>query len=131
MPKEIVGRGWSFPPRIGVQGGFSMTNELNEIEQSLVIILATSPGERVMRPTFGSRLQELLFEPCNPRTLAMVEEYTREALAMWEPRIEVDEVIAYIDDNEVGRIIIDVEYTTKNSNDPRSLVYPFYTIPSE
>ncbi len=131
MPKEIIGRGWSFPPQSGGQGGFSLTNELNEVEQAMVIILATSPGERVMRPTFGSRLQELIFEPCNGRTLAIAEEYTREALAMWEPRIEVDEVMAYVDDSDIGRIIIEVEYTSKNSNDPRSLVYPFYTIPGE
>ena len=131
MPKEIVGRGWSFPPHIGVQGGFSLTNEINEVEQAMVVILATSPGERVMRPTFGSRLQELIFEPCNAHTLSIAEEYTREALAMWEPRIEVDAVMAYVDDSDTGRIIIEVEYTAKNSNDPRSLVYPFYTIPGE
>jgi len=45
-----------------------------------------------MRPTFGSRLSEFLFEPANERTLALVEEVVHEALAMWEPRIDVDRI---------------------------------------
>lgn len=130
MSNEIIGRGWSFPPQIGAQGGLALTREVSEVEQSILIILSTTPGERVMRPTFGSRLHELLFEPANPRTLSLVEDYIREALGMWEPRIETDSVTAYLDHGTIGRILIDIEYTVKETNDERSLVYPFYHIPA-
>ena len=62
---SLIGRGWSFPPEIGAQGGIALTNERSELRQSVEIILSTSPGQRVMRPTFGCRLQELVFAPNN------------------------------------------------------------------
>jgi len=70
MPQEIIGRGWAFPPRIGPQGGIALTHERNEIDQAIHIILSTSPGERVMRPTFGCRLHDIVFDPNNSHTAA-------------------------------------------------------------
>lgn len=131
MAQEIVGSGWSFPPKIGSQGGFALTREVSEIDQSILIILSTTPGERVMRPTFGSRLSEFIFEPANERTLAQVEEVVHEALAMWEPRIDVDRVTTMLDPTALNRILIDIEYIVKDTSDVRSLVYPFYSIPGE
>ena len=84
-----------------------------------------------MRPTFGSRLSEFLFEPANERTLALVEEVVHEALAMWEPRIDVDRVTTTLDPVTANRILIDIEYIVKDTSDVRSLVYPFYSIPAE
>ena len=129
MPKAIVGRGWSFPPGIGVQGGLALTHEHSEITQAIIIILTTSIGERVMRPTFGSNLPDLMFEPITTHTLNLAGRYVEEALGMWEPRIEVTEVTAVVDEARHGRILIDIEYNVKNTNDKRSLVFPFYTIP--
>ena len=54
MAKEIIGRGWTFPPRIDPQGGIALTHERNELEQSILIILSTSPGQRVMKTAVGS-----------------------------------------------------------------------------
>lgn len=130
MSTDIIGSGWSFPPNIGAQGGLALTNRRNEIDQAIWIILSTSIGERVMRATFGSRLHELFFEPLDTRTMAQAEAYVSEALAMWEPRIEVLRVVAEPDhDNSVMQIT--VEYAVKQTNDTRTLVYPFYTIPEE
>lgn len=129
MPKEIVGRGWAFPLGIGVQGGLVLTHERNEINQAIHIILTTSIGERVMRPTFGSHLPELMFEPITMQTLNLATQYVEEALGMWEPRIVVTGVTAVADEARNGRILIDIEYEVKRTNDKRSLVFPFYTIP--
>ncbi len=60
---DIIGTGWSFPPKIGPQGGVSLASDFNEIEQAIKIILLTSPGQRVMRPEFGCRVHELVFAP--------------------------------------------------------------------
>ncbi|MCA9982940.1 MAG: GPW/gp25 family protein, partial [Anaerolineales bacterium] len=89
MAHSIVGRGLTFPLGINSQGGFALTSFRSELEQAIAIILATTPGERVMRPRFGSRLNELLYEPNNSRTAALAEQYVEDALAMWEPRIRV------------------------------------------
>ncbi len=131
MPKEIIGRGWSFPPRIDAQGGLSLTNDRSEIEQAIQIILNTSPGQRVMRPTFGCRLHELVFAPNNSHTAIQARRYVEEALGMWEPRINVVRVDAHPDEKDGSRLLIEVEYEVKANHDRRSLVHPFYLIPEE
>jgi uncharacterized protein len=131
MPKEIIGRGWAFPPKIGPQGGLVLTSERNEIEQAIWIILSTSPGQRVMRPTFGCRLHDLIFAPNNSFTAAQAARYVEEALGMWEPRINVIAVSAHPDPQENSRMMIEILYENKANHDRRSLVHPFYLIPEE
>jgi phage baseplate assembly protein W len=102
-----------------------------EIEQAVRIILGTSPGQRVMRPEFGCRLQELVFAPNNSRTAGLAERYVREALGRWEPRIRVTAVSVSTDNQHEGQLSIGVEYLIKATHSSRSLVYPFYLIPEE
>jgi len=128
---DIVGTGWTFPPQIGPQGGVALSNEYNEIEQAMKIILLTSPGQRVMRPTFGCRIHELLFAPNNDATAAQAMRFVEDALAMWEPRIIVNDVHVYPAPNQANRLMIDIQYQLKATSDPRSLVFPFYLIPEE
>jgi phage baseplate assembly protein W len=131
MPEEIVGRGWAFPPQVGSQGGILLTHERNEINQAIHIILSTSPGERVMRPTFGCRLHDLVFAPNNSHTAARAKRYVEEALGMWEPRINVLQVDVGQDDDNPSRLVVEIRYEIKATHDQRSLVYPFYLIPEE
>jgi len=131
MAKEIIGRGWTFPPRIDAQGGIALTTERNELEQSILIILSTSPGQRVMRTTFGCRLHELVFAPNNSHTAAQARRFVEEALGMWEPRINVVKIEVYPDPKATNRLLINIDYEVKVSHDRRSLVYPFYLIPEE
>jgi phage baseplate assembly protein W len=107
MVKEIIGRGWSFPPQTDPQGRMALTNERNELQQSIQVILSTSPGQRVMRPNFGCRLQDLVFQPNNSHTIAQVRRYVEEALGMWEPRINLRTVDVRPDPQDGGRLLID------------------------
>jgi phage baseplate assembly protein W len=131
MTNDIVGSGWTFPPRIDAQGGISLTNDRNEIDQAILIILSTSLGQRVMRPTFGCRLDELVFAPNDQQTAARARRYVEEAIGMWEPRIRIVSVNVGPDPNDASRLMIEVEYKLKATHDRRSLVYPFYLIPEE
>ena len=84
-----------------------------------------------MRPTFGSRLQDLVFAPNNSQTAAKAIRHVEEALGMWEPRIRVVKVDAYPNRAKDNQLIIEIEYEVKATHDRRSLVYPFYLIPEE
>ena len=128
---DIVGCGWTFPPKIGAQGGVLLTCADNEIEESITIILMTSPGQRVMRPNFGCLIHELVFAPNNVHTAAIARRYVDDALAMWEPRITVTNVIARPHNIQQNWLFVEIEYVIKATNDPRSLVFPFYLIPEE
>jgi uncharacterized protein len=112
--------------QVDSQGRLALTNGENEIFQSIRIILETSPGERVMRPTFGCRVWELIFEPRDASTEALLKDYVREALAMWEPRIEVTGVDILDEGGSDEAILVNIRYLIKNTHDERSIVYPFY-----
>lgn len=129
MPKSIVGRGWAFPVRVDAQGGIALTGERDEIVEAIRIIIMTAPGQRVMRPTFGCRIHELIFAPNDIATATLAEIYVEEALKMWEPRIEVMEITARPDRDFDNTLSIAIEYRVKATKDRRSLVYPFYLIP--
>lgn len=131
MANDIVGSGWSFPPRVDAQGGISLTNDRSELDQAILIILSTSPGQRVMRPTFGCRLNELVFAPNDSETAADARRYVEEAIGMWEPRVRIVTVNVGPDPSAANRLLIEVEYQVKATHDRRSLVYPFYLIPEE
>jgi phage baseplate assembly protein W len=128
---DFVGRGWNFPIKLNSRGGISLTSDEEKVAQSIVVILSTPIGQRVMRPTFGSRLHELVFAPANPETFGLAEMYVQDALAFWEPRIQLLEVIAGTDDAPPGVLLIRINYLIKATHDERSLVYPFYQIPGE
>jgi Bacteriophage baseplate protein W len=128
---NFIGAGWSFPPKPDGRGGIALVSDHEKIEQAIWIILSTPIGQRVMRPTFGSRLNELVFAPSTPETLGLAELYVKEALEFWEPRIEVLEVGAEPDPEHLNVMMIHVHYRVKGTYDERSLVYPFYQIPGE
>jgi phage baseplate assembly protein W len=128
---DIIGIGWAFPPQIDPQGGLALTNSRSELDQAILIILSTAPGQRVMRPTFGCRLHELVFAPNNAYTAAQARRFVEEAIGMWEPRITVHRVDVGPDPAETSRLLIEIEYEIKATHDRRSLVHPFYLIPGE
>jgi uncharacterized protein len=128
---SFVGKGVSFPMRIDANGSIALDAGIADVEKAIKVILATAPGERPMRPAFGCRIWELLFEPINPNTLGLMEDAVREALSRWEPRIEVEAITVDPADSGVGAVAIDIAYKVRSTNDRRNLVYPFYLIPGE
>ncbi len=95
------------------------------------LILSTYPGERPMRPQFGSRIRDFVFRSINVETIAELSRVVREALLRWEPRVEVESVLVAPHPSEDGLLYIDIQYRPKDTNDRRNLVFPFYTIPED
>jgi phage baseplate assembly protein W len=124
--KTFLGNGLSFPLRTDARGQVVLVTGSEDIDQSILVILKTRPGERVMRPTFGCRANELLFEPRSAATVSLLQNYVLEALRMWEPRIEVLNVNVAEDEGEDGVLLTEIEYMIKATHDTRSIVYPFY-----
>ncbi|MGD9731765.1 MAG: GPW/gp25 family protein [Desulfamplus sp.] len=129
--KDFIGKGWKFPIQVDGQGRIALNGYEADISESIRIILQTSIGERRMRPNFGSRMNELMFDTYNPTFEGRAESYVREALAFWEPRIEVTAVDVAQDPDKNERVLITINYLIKSTNDERNLVFPFYVIPSE
>src|SRR3546814_7875365 len=60
-----------------------------KVEQSLRLILFTTPGERVLRPEFGCGLRDLVFRPTTTTFRAQVADNVRTAIQRWEPRVDL------------------------------------------
>ncbi|MEN9804856.1 MAG: hypothetical protein RIS41_1703 [Actinomycetota bacterium] len=130
MTDDFIGRGFPFPLRIDERGSMALVGGIEELERSMTVVISTAPGERPFRPRFGCRIWELMFEPINEATMGLMEMYVEEALRMWEPRVDIDEILVEPADVE-GAVMISISYVVRATNDRRNLVYPFYTIPPE
>ncbi|QRV28985.1 GPW/gp25 family protein [Streptomyces californicus] len=129
MGQQFIGAGWAFPPRTDATGSIALVRGEHELEESIRLILATSPGERPMRPEFGCAVNDYVFAPADAGTAGQLAYEVRLALERWEPRIEVTEIVVRFDEADDGVLYIDIGYTVRGSNDPRNLVFPFYVIP--
>lgn len=101
------------------------------MEEAIHMILLTPVGQRVMRPEFGCRIHDLIFAPNDATTIGLARYYVEDALGMWEPRIQVQEVRVRPDPDNNTRLLINIRYEVKATHDERSLVFPFYRIPGE
>jgi phage baseplate assembly protein W len=128
---DFVGSGWTFPPRVNSRGGIALASGTEEIEGAIRMILLSAPGERLMRPEFGCEIWDYLFHPLNANTTGRMTLAVEEALARWEPRIDVQQVTVRPDLERPGSVVVDVEYVVRQTNDRRNLVVPFYEIGEE
>ncbi len=133
MTNPLIGKGWAFPVGIDGRGGIALAADTTDIDQAIIAILSTGIGQRVMRPDFGCKIHDLAFAPINAQTLGLVQRYVEEAIGWWEPRVDVVDIEVTTDPalRSVGKLIINIRYRVKTTQDERSLVYPFYLIAEE
>lgn len=112
-------------------GGLAMTDGDETVRQALFLLLSTTPGERVMRPGYGSRLHRLVFAPNDDTTAGLAIHYVRQAVARWEPRVDVIDVDAYADPDAPWRLVIRLDYRVKASLTPATLTFSVDLDPSD
>jgi phage baseplate assembly protein W len=131
VSEEFIGSGWAFPLRLDSTGSIALVSGEQEIEESIRLILGTAYGERPMRPEFGCAIHDYIFAPVDATTAGQIAYEVRASLARWETRIDVLDVAVTPDAQDPALVYIAIRYTISDTNDPRNLVFPFYTIPSE
>lgn len=125
--KTFLGTGWGFPPEFNKRSGtVRMSSAEEDINESLRILMATIPMERVMQPAYGCGLKLMVFENINESTLTLIRDEIQRAVLFFEPRvtlenIEFDESQAY-----EGELKIKLNYIVRTTNSRSNLVYPFY-----
>ena len=127
MARSFLGKGWKFPIRVDSATGKIMTSEYEEdVAEAIRIIIFTIKGERVMRPNFGCNAYNFVFGSMDATTLGLLESEIKEAITVWEPRVVNVEVKAVPDREASGRLMINIKYTVRTTNNLFNLVYPFY-----
>lgn len=107
---SVLGRGISFPPRVGADGRIVWSDGEQNIREAIQVVLKTELNERLRLPDFGAGLGRFLFEPNTTSTRHVLQDRIARALAAWEPRIAVESVDVEEDPDDVEAAIATVEY---------------------
>lgn len=102
---------------------FKPIEGVSEVNQCIQLLIATIPGERVMRPNYGCRLYTRVWSNIDSVASDGLSDI-REALENFEPRIDLISVTSKIFRDE-GRVIFAVRYRIKDENTIENLVFPF------
>ena len=107
---RILGRGMSFPPRVGPDGRVTWSEGPQNVREAIRVILMTETRERVTLPEFGGGLKPFLFEPNPVTTRQLVQDRIEKALARWEPRIHVESVVVDADPEDLQAAVATITY---------------------
>jgi phage baseplate assembly protein W len=107
---DLIGRGISFPPRVGPDGRIAWSQGEDNVRESICVILTTEPRQRLLLPDFGCGLGRFLFEPNTVATRQQIQDLISKALARWEPRISVEAVTVDPDPQNPAAAIATITY---------------------
>ena len=125
---QFLGTGWSFPPSFNWRSKEAvLVSQVDDIEQSLHILLSTVPGERVMQPGYGCGIKRMVFETVNDSSITEIKDIISKAILFFEVRITLHEIdIDLSDFDRSGVLRLKLDYTVRTTNTRTNLVYPLY-----
>lgn len=127
IQNDFLGKGWSFPPTFSKQQkSVVMTEKIEDIENSLRILLTTTVGERIMQPRYGSNMEDYLFESLDTGTKTRIIDRIKTAILFFEPRIDAKKIELNTMNELEGEIIVEIEYIIPATNSRYNFVFPFY-----
>ena len=98
------------------KGRIDLVHDGDTVRQALLMLISTRPGERVMRPRYGCHLFRLAFSPNDDTTAGLAIHYVRQAIDLWEPRIEVLRLDANRNPDHPSRLDVDLQYRLRTSS---------------
>jgi len=127
LERPFLGRGWSFPPEFDKAAkAVLMLQEEKDIESSLEILLSTRIGERVMVPTYGCNLDNMVFETMNLTILTYMKDLIENAILYHEPRIKLERLDIDTSRQAEGVLLIVLNYLVRTTNSRYNYVYPYF-----
>jgi uncharacterized protein len=106
----VYGRGLASPVGPGPDGTVALSAGPVNVRECLELVLATEPGERLMRPSFGAGLGRFLYEPNTPATHRLIEERVVRSIARWEPRVRLEAVGVGVHPQDRAVALVEVVY---------------------
>ena len=85
--EQVLGAGFAFPLTVTDGGKCTVTAGENNVKSAIFHIAAYRKGDLYGAPTFGSNIPAMVFTVFSGDKLKLHEDWLREGLELWEPRI--------------------------------------------
>jgi phage baseplate assembly protein W len=110
-----------YPYNFDARGRTGEATREDHIRQMLELILFTSPGERVNRPTFGSGVTQLLFSPNSTAVASALQLAVQGALQLWMgDLIQVQEVSMTAEDSQLN---VTISYIDRSRQERQTVTF--------
>jgi phage baseplate assembly protein W len=101
-------------------GGIFSVNytTLTQAKDNLKNLILTTKGERIMQPSFGCDVWNVLFEQLSDTSIERrIESTINEAVAIWLPYLNIDEIVFDYDENDIdnNKISFDIKFSLKSN----------------
>ena len=103
-----------------------MTENVDDIEKSLQILLTTAIGERLMQPRYGCDMTDLVFESLDTGAKTIITDRIKTAILFFEPRIKAEKIELDSSNELEGKVTVHIEYSIPSTNSRYNFVFPFY-----
>lgn len=123
---HFLGFGWAFPVTFSV-GNYQLdTSEYEKnINESIRLLLSTQKESRCMNPNYGSGLQQYFFQKLDEALKGQIKQTVQFTLLNHEPRITVNSIFVEFSNEQIGLVLISINYTNNQTNTRHNYVYPF------
>lgn len=132
MSVDFLGKGLRFPFAFQRRSGGAQVSTITSmdhahIHESILQILGTRPGERLMNPEFGAHVRDLTFELNDSVLRGLLRHYIVDAIERWEKRVYVTDVS--FDESpeavDVNTLPVRISYRVIDTQVEGNLVWPF------
>ena len=91
----------------------------NSVQQSIVNIIMTIPGEKPFNRSFGFGMHSLLFENLGPLDEMLMKNNMKLAIHNYEPRVSVDDIFFITSEVDSNQLTVKIDYNIlKGRNAP-------------
>lgn len=111
-----------FPYHIDATGRTGTTTHADHVRDLVGQVLFTAPGERVMRPDFGSGLLALVFEPNSVQLAATVQVLAQASLQQHLSHLIVLHAVSV--EAADAALVVQVDYALRDDGSPQRLRLP-------
>ena len=106
-----------------LEWNFNMGKNLEVLRSNIKLLLSTQKGERLMNPSYGTRLRQIVFEPNDDSISGIVQQEVESAISLYEPRVAIEA----IDVSRTGprEVFVNIRFISKIDQTSFDLSLPF------
>jgi phage baseplate assembly protein W len=107
----------AFPLRFDEHGRTARAAYADHVRQMIVQLLLTRPGERVMRPDFGTGLHQLVFAPNSLEVAATLQHTIQASIERWLGDVVAVETVTVTAEEELLSVVVDYRLLATEERD--------------